>query len=62
MQSPQNSEIVGEGAKILGVFILAYHKRKFIALFRAEFQNFQNLGGQYLFNKEHQAGVCFTGL
>jgi hypothetical protein len=62
MQSPKNLEIVGKGAKLFGVFILAYHKRKFIALFRAEFQNFQNLGGQYLFHKEQQAGVCFTGL
>ena len=62
MQSLKNPEIVGEGAKIFSVFILAYHKRKFIALFRANFQNFQNLGGQYLSNKERQAGVCFTGL
>ena len=38
MQSPQNSEIVGEGAKLFGVFIRTYHKRKFTALFRAEFR------------------------
>ena len=43
MHSPKNLEIVGKGAKLFGVFILAYHKRKFIALFTPDFEIFENL-------------------
>jgi hypothetical protein len=59
---PHNFKIVGEGAKLSGIFIYTYHKRQFIALLRAKSQIFRNLDDQYLLDNKQQAVACFTSL